>query len=111
MEVVQKLHFDECDMENEELNFSCRRNSSGCDIDDALDTSAENEMLECPEISRIKTSLGLHTSLPNYPLARRLFSSMDCSDNESTPQESSPNDSTNNNNKTPPNSLSSMLIF
>lgn len=42
MEVAQKLHFDACDIQNEELNISCHTNSSGCDVDDILDSSAED---------------------------------------------------------------------
>lgn len=42
MEFAQKLHFDECDIEDEELNISCRTNSSGYDNEDVFDTSAED---------------------------------------------------------------------
>lgn len=39
--VTQRLNFDESDFD-EELNISCRTNSSGCDVDDALDTSEDS---------------------------------------------------------------------
>jgi len=43
MEAAHKLLFDPCDMRDEELNISCRTNSSGCDVAcDILDTSAED---------------------------------------------------------------------
>lgn len=68
MDVVQKLNFDADDFEDEELNISCRTNSSGCDVDDHLDLSAE-------EFS---------------PLQRKLSfgQSMDCSDSESNTPDS-----------------------
>lgn len=61
MDVAQKLNFDAYDIEDEELNISCRTNSSGCDVDDALDSS----------------------DFSPSPQPRKLFNnSMDCSDSE-----------------------------
>lgn len=78
MEVAQKLHFDACDIQDEELNISCRTNSSGCDVDDILDSSGED--------------LGCSPTLQ----PRKLFANtMDCSDSENN--QSMPL----NNNKTP----------
>ncbi|XP_012270915.1 wee1-like protein kinase [Orussus abietinus] len=79
MEVAQKLHFEACDIEDEELNISCRINSSGCDIDDVLDSSAED--FRCSPL----------------PQPRKLSfgSSMDCSDSETNQPVSI------NNNRTP----------
>lgn len=67
MDVAQKLHFDAYDFEDEELNISCRTNSSGCDVEDALDSSAED-----------------FASSPLQPQPRKLsFSNaMECSDSE-----------------------------
>ena len=42
MDVAQKLHFDADDIEDEELNISCRTGSSGCDVEDVLDSSADD---------------------------------------------------------------------
>lgn len=40
---VQKIHFEACNMpQSEELNISCRTSSSGCDVEDMLDTSMED---------------------------------------------------------------------
>ncbi|XP_014609345.1 PREDICTED: wee1-like protein kinase [Polistes canadensis] len=41
MEVARKLHFDACDIEDEELNISSIGNNSSCDIEDVLDSSTE----------------------------------------------------------------------
>lgn len=80
MEVVaQKLQFDACDIEDEELNISCRTNSSGYDVDDVLDLSGEDFVGSSPVLLQ----------------PRKLFNAMDCSDGESSTM---PN---NNNNKTP----------
>ena len=66
MEVAQKLHSGTCDIQDEELNISCHTNSSGCDVEDILDSSTED----------------LGCSPPLQP--RKLFSNaMNCSDNES----------------------------
>ncbi|XP_043284932.1 wee1-like protein kinase [Venturia canescens] len=67
MDVAQKLHFDAYDIEDEELNISCRTNSSGCDVEDALDSSTED--FACS---------------PLQPQPRKLsFSNaMECSDSE-----------------------------
>ncbi|XP_015115742.1 wee1-like protein kinase isoform X1 [Diachasma alloeum] len=64
MDVAQKLNFDAYDIEDEELNISCRTNSSGCDVDDALDSSED---------------------FTPSPQPRQLFSSMDCSDSDNSP--------------------------
>ncbi|XP_057318945.1 wee1-like protein kinase isoform X2 [Microplitis mediator] len=64
MDVAQKLNFDAEDFEDEELNISCRTNSSGCDVDDHLDLSAE-------EFS------------PSRQRKLSFRQSMDCSDSES----------------------------
>ncbi|KAK2583392.1 hypothetical protein KPH14_009380 [Odynerus spinipes] len=41
MEVARKLHFDACDIEDEELNISSPGNNSSCDIEDVFDSSGE----------------------------------------------------------------------
>lgn len=41
MEVARKLHFDACDIEDEELNISSLGNNSSCDIEDVFDSSTE----------------------------------------------------------------------
>ncbi|XP_034947504.1 wee1-like protein kinase [Chelonus insularis] len=70
MNVAQKLNFDAYDIEDEELNISCRTNSSGCDVEDPLDSSAEDFS---PSPQRRKLS----------------FSNvMDCSDSEISPSDS-----------------------
>lgn len=79
MEVAQKLHFDACDIQDEELNISCRTNSSGCDVDDILDSSAED----------------FGCSPPLQPRKLSFSNTMDCSDSENN--QSVPI----NNNKTP----------
>ncbi|RLU20754.1 hypothetical protein DMN91_007367 [Ooceraea biroi] len=57
MEAAQKLHFDACDMRDEELNVSCRTNSSGCDVAcDILDTSAEEFGSPTPPLQPRKLS-------------------------------------------------------
>lgn len=66
MEVAQKVHFDACDIQDEELNISCRTNSSGCDVDDILDSSAED----------------LGCSPPLQPRKLSFSNTMDCSDSE-----------------------------
>lgn len=63
MDFAQRLNFDSCDIEDEELNISCRTTSSGCDVDDPLNSSTEE--------------------YPISPQPRKLsFSNMDCSDSE-----------------------------
>ncbi|KAG7214028.1 hypothetical protein KM043_001397 [Ampulex compressa] len=66
MEVAQKLHFDACDIQDEELNISCRTNSSGYDVEDILDSSAED--FGCSPL--------LH------PRKLSFSDTMDCSENE-----------------------------
>ncbi|XP_033332534.1 wee1-like protein kinase [Megalopta genalis] len=80
MEIAQKLHFEACDIRDEELNISCRTNSSGCDVDDILNSSADD--LGCSPLQPRKLSFS---------------NTMDCSDCESN---SNQNVLTNNN-KTP----------
>lgn len=41
MEVARKLHFDACDIEDEELNISSPGDKSSCDIEDVFDSSGE----------------------------------------------------------------------
>ncbi|KAH0537893.1 wee1-like protein kinase 2 isoform X1 [Cotesia glomerata] len=65
MDVAQKLNFDADDFEDEELNISCRTNSSGCDVEDHLDSSAE-EFSPSPRQRKLSFE-----------------HSMDCSDSES----------------------------
>lgn len=68
MDIAQKLNFDACDIEDEELNISCRTNSSGCDVDDVLNSSAED----------------FESSSPFHQPRKLSFSAaMDCSDTES----------------------------
>ncbi|XP_014479674.1 PREDICTED: wee1-like protein kinase [Dinoponera quadriceps] len=64
MDVAQKLHLEAYNMPHyEELNVSCRTNSSGCDVEDLLDTSVED--------------FGSPLSLQPRKLS---FTSMDCND-------------------------------
>ena len=72
MEVAQKLHFDACDIEDEELNISCRTNSSGCDVEDVLDSSAEDfGMSPLPQSRKLSfsNSMDFSDSESNQPLA------------------------------------------
>ena len=95
MEVAHKARFITCDTEIEELNISCHTNSSGCDYDAMLDISEESELIECP--SRTKGASGFTSTISNLPLPRRLFSSMDCDENESSQTQSTIEGSINNN--------------
>lgn len=49
MDVAQKLHFDAYDIGDEELNVSCRANSSGCNVamecSDSASTVSDNKTL------------------------------------------------------------------
>lgn len=82
-EVAQKLHFEAHDMQqNEELNISCRTNSSGCDVDDMLDTSTED----------------FGSPPPLQPRKLSFNSAMDCGDSPETVR----HPTVNNNNKMPP---------
>ncbi|XP_046744090.1 wee1-like protein kinase [Diprion similis] len=70
MEIAQKLNFDACDIEDEELNISCRTNSSGCDVDDVLNSSADD--FECSPF--------------HQPRKLSFSAAMECGDTDSIPK-------------------------
>ncbi|XP_020296605.1 wee1-like protein kinase 1-A isoform X2 [Pseudomyrmex gracilis] len=74
MEVAQKVRYDACDMQNEELSWSCRTSSPDCETGDIMDSSTDD------------------FGSPPTPLQPRKLFTTDCNDNE--------NDVPTNNNKT-----------